>query len=118
MDSSEVDPIEAIPHRPPIRCVERLIEAGAGHAVAEVRAPDAWEPWLIEGLAQTAAMLDAASDGLLMASGMYLPRDHPDVVNSMQDFDAIGQFLWRALRFSASFNGGETFEPGGYLTDY
>ena len=57
-------------------------------------------------------------ESLLMASGMYLPKDHPYVVNSMQDFDPIDQFLWRALRFSASFNGGETFEPGGYLTDY
>jgi uncharacterized sulfatase len=36
----------------------------------------------------------------------------------MQDFDPIDRFLWRALRFAASFNGGETFEPGGYLTDY
>jgi arylsulfatase A-like enzyme len=57
-------------------------------------------------------------ESLLMASGMYLPKDHPDVVNSMQDFDAIDRFLWRALRFAASFNGGDAFEPGGYLTDY
>ena len=71
------------------------------------------------GRSQGMAPQDQGFDeSLLMASGMYLPRDHPDVVNSMQDFDAIGQFLWRALRFSASFNGGETFEPGGYLTDY
>jgi uncharacterized sulfatase len=57
-------------------------------------------------------------ESLLMASGLYLPKDDPDVVNSMQDFDPIDRFLWRALRFAASFNGGETFEPGGYLTDY
>ena len=57
-------------------------------------------------------------ESLLMASGLYLPEDHPDVVNSKQDFDGIDRFLWRAMQFSASFNGGPQFEPGGYLTDY
>ena len=57
-------------------------------------------------------------ESLLMASGLYLPEDDPDVVNSKQDFDPIDQFLWRALKYAASFNGGDAFEPGGYLTDY
>jgi uncharacterized sulfatase len=57
-------------------------------------------------------------ESLLMASGLYLPEDDPGVVNSKQDFDAIDIFLWRALRYAASFNGGERFEPRGYLTDY
>jgi arylsulfatase A-like enzyme len=57
-------------------------------------------------------------ESLLMASGLYLPEDHPEVVNSVQDFDPIDRFLWRVLKFAASFNGGEAFEPGGYLTDY
>ena len=57
-------------------------------------------------------------ESLLMASGLYLPEDHPNVVNSKQDFDGIDRFLWRAMNFAASFNGGEPFEPGGYLTDY
>ena len=57
-------------------------------------------------------------ESLLMASGLYLPEDHPDVVNSKQDFDGIDRFLWRAMNFAASFNGGDVFEPGGYLTDY
>ena len=57
-------------------------------------------------------------ESLLMASGLYLPEDSPDVVNSKQDFDPIDQFLWRALKYAASFNGGPAFEPGGYLTDY
>lgn len=55
---------------------------------------------------------------LLMASGLYLPEDHPDVVNAKQDFDPIDRFLWAALRFAASWNGGPAFEPAGYLTDY
>jgi arylsulfatase A-like enzyme len=57
-------------------------------------------------------------ESLLMASGLYLPEDDPKVVNSKQDFDPIDRFLWAGMRFAASFNGGEAFEPGGYLTDY
>lgn len=56
-------------------------------------------------------------ESLLMASGMYLPEDHPDVVNSKQPFDPIDQFLWRRMLFASSFNGGPAFEPGGYITD-
>jgi uncharacterized sulfatase len=40
------------------------------------------------------------------------------VVNSKQDFDPIDRFLWRALRFAATYNGGDAFEPEKYLTDY
>ena len=57
-------------------------------------------------------------ESLLMASGLYLPEDDPNVVNAKQDFDPIDRFLWRALKFAASFNGGEAFEPRNYLTDY
>ena len=57
-------------------------------------------------------------ESLLMASGLYLPEDDPEVVNSKQDFDPIDRFLWRAMSFAASYNGGEPFEPGGYITDY
>ena len=60
------------------------------------------------------------NESLLMASGLYLPEDHPDVVNAKLDFDPIDQFLWSALTYSNSYNSGTTdlFEPGGYLTDY
>ena len=59
-------------------------------------------------------------DSLLMTSGLYLPEDHPDVVNAKLDFDPIDRFLWAAMRYAASFNttSGDVFEPGGYLTDY
>ncbi len=58
------------------------------------------------------------AESLLMASGLYLPEDHPDVVNAKQEFDPIDRFLWAAMRFAAQFNGGPAFEPDGYLTDY
>lgn len=57
-------------------------------------------------------------ESLLMASGLYLPERDPGVVNSKQDFDPIDRFLWKAMRYAASFNGGGDFEPEGYLTDY
>ncbi len=56
-------------------------------------------------------------ESLLMASGLYLPEDDPGVVNAKQDFDPIDRFLWRALRYAASFNGGALFDPARYLTD-
>jgi len=59
-------------------------------------------------------------DSLLMASGLYLPEDDPNVVNAKLAFDPIDQFLWARLNYAASFNNGgdQRFEPGGYLTDY
>jgi len=58
-----VDPIAAIPHRPPVLCIERLIEADREHAVSRGIARGA-APWLIEGLAQTAALLNAKVYGV------------------------------------------------------
>ena len=57
---------------------------------------------------------------LLMASGLFLPEDDPNVVNAKLDFDPIDQFLWARMAFANSFNSGDQdrFEPGGYLTDY
>jgi len=57
---------------------------------------------------------------LLMASGLFLPEDDPNVVNAKLDFDPIDQFLWARMAFANSFNSGDEdrFEPGGYLTDY
>ena len=59
-------------------------------------------------------------ESLLMASGLYLPENHPDVVNAKLDFDPIDQFLWSALTYANSYNSGDAdrFKPGGYLTDY
>ena len=59
-------------------------------------------------------------ESLLMTSGLYLPEDDPNVVNAKLDFDPIDQFLWARLKYAASYNnvGEDSFEPGGYLTDY
>ncbi len=57
-------------------------------------------------------------ESLLMASGKYLPDNDPNVVNAKIPFDPIDHFLWASMRYATSYNGGETFEPNGYLTDY
>lgn len=57
-------------------------------------------------------------ESLLMENLLFLPEDHPDVVNAKLDFDPIDQTLWAISEYATSFNGGELFEPGGYLTDY
>ncbi|KPF63633.1 sulfatase [Porphyrobacter sp. AAP60] len=57
-------------------------------------------------------------ESLLMHSGLYLPEDDPNVVNARLDFDPIDKFLWAAMSYAASYNGGEPFTPGGYLTDW
>jgi len=58
------------------------------------------------------------AESLLMASGLYGRLDDEDVIQARQDFDPIDRFLWVALNFAASFNGGPLFEPPAYLTDY
>ena len=58
------------------------------------------------------------AESLLMASGLYGRKDDSRVIQARQDFDPIDRFLWAALSFAASFNGGPLFEPPKYLTDY
>ncbi|WP_411823407.1 sulfatase [Leptospira sp. 'Mane'] len=53
-----------------------------------------------------------------MESGLYLPTNNPNVINSKQEFDPIDKFLWPNMRFGVSYNGGKWFEPSKYLTDY
>ena len=74
--------------------------------------------WHLGQTGGMAAHEQGFDESLLMQSGLYLPVDHPEVVNSRQKFDPIDQFLWKVLRFAASFNGSEAFEPARYLTDY
>lgn len=59
-------------------------------------------------------------DSLLMSSGLFLPEDHPEVVNAKLDFDPIDRFLWARSDFANSFNSGrkDPFRPKAYLTDY
>lgn len=57
-------------------------------------------------------------ESLLMASGLYLPVDDPQVVNARNKFSPLDSVQWEVLDYSASFNRSENFRPKGYLTDY
>jgi uncharacterized sulfatase len=57
-------------------------------------------------------------ESLLMANGLYLPAGDPRGVEARLDFDPIDKFLWARMQFAASYNEGQPFEPGGYLTDW
>jgi uncharacterized sulfatase len=71
------------------------------------------------GRANGSAPQDQGFDqSLLMHSGLYMAEDDPNVVNSKLSYDPIDRFLWAGMLYAASYNGGDAFEPGGYLTDY
>jgi uncharacterized sulfatase len=57
-------------------------------------------------------------DSLNMSGLLYLPEDHPDVVNAKRPENRIERMVWANAQYSATFNSGEQFEPDGYLTDY
>jgi len=61
-------------------------------------------------------------DSLELKGTLYLPQDHPDVVNAKVEGDRIDRMVWATGTYSAAFNGvgnpGEQFKPKGYLSDY
>ena len=57
-------------------------------------------------------------DSLELSGLLYLPEDHPDVVNQKFPRDGTDRMVWAAGKFSARFNGSEEFAPAKYLTDY
>ncbi len=70
------------------------------------------------------AVSQGFDESLLMASGLYLPEDDPNVVNAKLPFDPIDAFLWASMQFAADYDrvgdgyAEDLFEPGGYITDY
>ncbi len=57
-------------------------------------------------------------DSLYMAGALYLPEQHPEVVNAKREEEAVERMVWSFAEYAAQFNGGERFQPDGYLTDY
>ena len=56
-------------------------------------------------------------DSLILSSGLYLPENHPDVVNAKFNH-GVDKMVWASSQFSASFNKSPEFTPESYLTDY
>ena len=69
-----------------------------------------------------APLTQGFDESLMMASGLFMPENHPNVVNAYLPWDPIDKFLWAILDYAASFNESSErdnwFEPKGYLTDY
>jgi arylsulfatase A-like enzyme len=57
-------------------------------------------------------------EDLMMASGLFLPVDDPNVVNAKLHFSPIDKFLWARMQYAVMQGGGDWFAPKGYLTDY
>lgn len=56
-------------------------------------------------------------DSLILDGSLYLPENDENVVNAKFDH-SIDKMVWARSQFSAIFNKGPRFAPGGYLTDY
>ena len=56
-------------------------------------------------------------DSLGLLGPLYLPEDHPKVVNAKFD-TRIDKMIWGMGQYSATFNNGNSFAPDKYVTDY
>lgn len=76
--------------------------------------------WHLGDSPQYRAYAHGFDESLSMMHGgsMFLPENHPDVVNSRQDYDPIDRFLWASHPWGIRFNDGEVFQPRSYMTDY
>ena len=73
-----------------------------------------WHLGQVDGMVPTDQGFD---DSLSLAGSLYLPKDHPDVVNAQFD-NSIDNMVWASGQYAARYNYGDLFEPKGYLTDY
>ena len=80
--------------------------------------------WHLGGALPFRAVSQGFDESLLLANGLYLPENHPDVVNAKLDFDPLDTFFWARMQFAADFDRAgeplvdEPFAPGSYITDY
>ena len=78
--------------------------------------------WHLGSVGDMAPVEQGFDNSLELAGGLYLPEDHPEVVNAKVSGDPIDNMVWAtgryAVRFKPSANGDEEFQPKGYVTDY
>ena len=96
---------------------------GSEVTIAEVLRPIGYHSmhigkWHLGNAAPFAPLAQGFDESVMMESGLYLNEDDPQVVNAKLSFDPIDQFLWARMQYATSYNGGELFEPKGYLTDF
>ena len=126
MNASDPSPLKTVVHRdrvPDMQPIEALgmppeeitlaeVLREAGYATAHIG------KWHLGGTKGMRPEDQGFDDSLYMAGTAYLPEDSPDVVNAKQPFDTIDRMVWATTQYAAQFDGGERFEPTGYLTDY
>jgi uncharacterized sulfatase len=80
--------------------------------------------WHLGGAAPFRAVSQGFDESLLLANGLHLPEDDPNVVNAKLSFDPLDKFFWARMQFAADYDRAgvapvdEPFAPGGYLADY
>lgn len=80
--------------------------------------------WHLGGAAPFRAVSQGFDESLLLANGLHLPEDDPNVVNAKLPFDPLDKFFWARMQFAADYDRAgvapvdEPFAPGGYLADY
>ena len=74
--------------------------------------------WHLGGLNEGMRPSDQGfDDSLMMTSGLYLPKNHPDVISAKADH-AIEDMVWASQLYAVNFNNSKQFKPDKYLTDY
>ena len=74
--------------------------------------------WHLGGFTDGMRPIDQGfDDSLMLYSSLYLPKNHPDVINAKID-SSIEDMVWASSQYAAQFNGGEPFKPSAYITDY
>ncbi len=78
--------------------------------------------WHLGSVGDMAPIKQGFDNSLELAGGLYLPENHPEVVNAKVSGDPIDNMVWAtgryAVRFKPIANGDEEFQPKGYVTDY
>ncbi|MEM7079196.1 MAG: sulfatase-like hydrolase/transferase [Pseudomonadota bacterium] len=74
--------------------------------------------WHLGGSARMRPEAQGFADSLYMQGMLYLPEDDPQVVNAKREQNGIERMVWANADYRAQFNGGGSFAPDGYLTDY
>ncbi len=80
--------------------------------------------WHLGRTKEFRAVSQGFDESLLMGSGLYLPKDHPAVVNAPMGSDSFDKFMWAQMHFAADYDRAgadmenDFFEPSRYITDY
>ena len=69
--------------------------------------------WHVGDTNGMAAFDQGFDESLAMGGMLFMPEDHPDVVNSKQEFDPIDRFLWTAGGYGVRYNDGPVVRAQG-----